>query len=67
MIRVPLFPVPGLSKFFTDLVSHIDRQDNNRLSKESANHSLILSSSDGAAWEITVSTAGTLATTKIAS
>jgi hypothetical protein len=66
MIRVPEFKEPGLTKFLSQMAS--DREDklDQRLSKQTANHSLLLQSSGGKVYEITISDAGVLVITLVA-
>jgi hypothetical protein len=66
MIRVPEFQEPGLTKFLSQMAS--DREDklDQKLSKQTANHSLLLQSSGGKVYEIKVDDAGIITATLVA-
>jgi hypothetical protein len=66
-IKPEPFPtVPGLTDFLTRMIAERVREDEDRLSKKTANHSLLLQSSGGKVYEITVSDVGALVITLVA-
>ena len=66
-IRVPQFPdVPGLNKFLEEFLQGLNRTTDTKLDRDTANHSLLLQAPDESVWEVKVTNAGALITTKIA-
>jgi hypothetical protein len=65
-LRVPQFPVPGLPRFFEDIIAAMDRDFNDKMDKTTGNHSLLLIAPDGSVWEVKVTDAGALTTVKVA-
>ena len=64
-MRVPTFPVPGLTKWLTDYVTDRERRENRFLVKDTENHHVLLSSPNGKVWEVTVLDTGVLKVTQI--
>lgn len=65
-LRVPQFIVPGLSRFFEDMIQAMERDKYNKLNSREGNESLLLYSPNKAVWEVKVSDTGVLSTTKVA-
>ena len=66
-LRVPIFREPGLTEFLTRMIQEREIVDDERLSKITANHSLLLQSPNGSVYEVKVSDAGALTFTLLAS
>lgn len=64
-MKVPQFKDPDVTKFLTEMVRDNDKNNKNLLSSITANHSLLLQSSDLKVFEITVTSAGALVITKV--
>ena len=65
MIKVPNFKEVGLTKFFNELLRELDKADGDKLSKVTANHSVLLQSPGDIIWEVKVNDAGALTTTRV--
>jgi len=65
-MKVPIFQVPGLTDYLSRTATAQERADMDKLSKITANHSLLLQSSGGKVWEVKVSDTGVLSTTQVA-
>lgn len=65
-LRVPMFPVPGLSDFLTQMINEREREDGDRLHKIKANNSVLLQSSGGKVYEVKVDDAGVISATLVA-
>jgi hypothetical protein len=65
MARIPEFKEPGLTRFLIDMNDRSEEDRANKLSKITANHSLLLQSPSGKVYEITISDAGALVYTLI--
>jgi hypothetical protein len=59
-MKVPAFREPGLTRFLTDMIQERELGDDGKLDKGKANHSILLQSSGGKVYEITVDDAGVL-------
>lgn len=64
--KVPMFDMPGLTDYLQRQVNDRDRADADKLSKSTANHSLLLISPGFKVYEVTVDDAGTLHATLVA-
>jgi len=65
-VKVPNFQDPAVSKFLIELLRDFDRSDKDVLSSTTANHSLLLITPDKTkVYEITISNAGAIVTTKV--
>jgi len=64
--KVPKFEEEGLTDFLIRVIEERDRLDSQRLSKITANHSLLLQSPNGKVFEIKVDDAGVISATQVA-
>lgn len=64
--RVPTFKEPGLTDFLVRLVQDRDRLLEDRLSRITANQSVLLQSPVGKVYEVKVNDAGALTITQVA-
>jgi len=64
-IRIPQFKEPGLSRFFEDILAAMERGQADKLSKNTANHSVLLVAPSGGVWELMVDDAGVLFTVQV--
>jgi hypothetical protein len=67
MIRVPEFKEPGLTRFLADFDRQLENERATKLSKVTANHSLLLQADNGKVYEVRVSNAGALVLTLLSS
>jgi hypothetical protein len=65
-MRVPIFQEPGLTQFLVDLIAERDRFALDRLSRITANHSVLLQSPGGKVYEVKVNDAGVISATLVA-
>ena len=66
MIQIPQFKnVPMLEAILKAIVRDIENLRGRTVSKETANHSIILQAPDSSTWEVKVNPAGGLTTTKL--
>jgi hypothetical protein len=64
-MKVPTFKDPDVTKFLVEMMREVDKRDKDRLSSVTANHSILLQSSDLKVFEVTVTSAGALVVTKV--
>jgi hypothetical protein len=64
-MKVPNFKDPEVTKFLVEMMREVDKRDKDRLSSVTANHSILLQSSDLKVFEVTVTSAGALVVTKV--
>lgn len=67
MVRIPEFPVPGLTRFLIDMDARSVQDRESKLSKVTANDSLLLQATNGKVYKVTVSNAGALVLTLMSS
>jgi hypothetical protein len=64
--KVPEFREPGLTDFLNQVIQERERLDGQRLSKITANHSVLLQSPAGKVYEVKVNDAGVISATLVA-
>ena len=64
-MRIPEFDVPGLTRFLADMDERLLSDRESKLSKVTANYSLLLLSPAGKVYEVKVNDAGALTTTLV--